>query len=528
MYKLLIVDDKADERQNLRNLISWEDNDIEIVGEANNGHEGIMMANDLLPDIIITDIVMPKMDGLVMSQRIFETLPQIRIILASCYDEFRYAQYAIRYGVSDYILKPIIANELEIVIKRIVSSLNESEQCTDPSIDMDEIVHNNIIELQQIFIEELVKGNYTDECAIQQKLTAYRLDHMKKSKYYMMNIELEDKTICVNLNQITEIIDNIHPSAGNYVFGDNQRIYVVIGNNHGEIDYNGLPYRLRDDIKNIVHSDITIGISEPREKLVEINQCYEEARQAVLSKFYFGRNRIIFFSELSTIPYSLVEVDIKDVYERIKKMLFSPDKDEIEVFCDEIVSACIKKNRFYIRTIMIHVVNCCQMVLISFGKSFTDVFNDEIGVYEKLLKIETIPDIKQWLNNILLFINEYLVEKNNRRIIKVVEEMKDIISKKYSDKLTMEDIASQVHFHPVYAGTIFKQVTGKTFLQYLIEYRIQKAMELLQSTDFKVFEISEMVGYWNRSYFTLAFKEYAGMTPKEYRDKFSRSGNEND
>lgn len=517
MTKLLIIDDKKDERQSLKNLIDWSAYGISIVGEASNGLEGFTLANKLLPDIVMTDIVMPEMDGISLIVKLRKSFQNMKIIIMSCYSEFRYAQYAVKYKVSDYILKPIISTELEHVIKKVQTEIARDKATGTSSQEyIEDLVEDNLNELKNVFIRDLLNGKYQFSDSISEKLKIYQLQQFSSGKMMVLLIECGSLSVFPGL---CEAVEGVGSSLSKFVLQTEKNQYAVLLGGKGITDcYRQLPYDLKGELKNCGFHEVTIGASSIKDNIREISSCYQEAQQALNAAFYLGKNRVIFYSELSNITFSTKDLDLKDIYDQLQNILHTGNKADIAEFTDNIINACIKKNKLYVKIVAINIISCCQIFLLNTDYGFSDIFKEnEKEIYEKIMMLDAIPEIREWLFKILSQINNFLVEKNKSSKILITEKVSQIIKDRYFEKLTLDGIAAEIHYHPVYINSLIKQTTGKTFLQLLIEFRLKKAMELLQNTNLKVHEICRKVGYWNQSYFIQAFREYTGTTPGEFR-----------
>ena len=522
--KLLIVDDKKSERQYLRELLDWQSYGIAVAGEASNGAEGFALANQLLPDIVMTDIVMPEMDGISLTAKLRENFPNIKIIVMSCYSEFRYAQYAVKYKVSDYILKPIIATELDCVIKKVAAEISgDRSSRAEGQDDIEDLVEDNLNELRQVFVRDLLDGKYQTADDIAEKLKVYKLEQFCGKRVMVAKIESKEPSVLPNLY---ETVGNMDAGLSKFVLQTEKSQYAVLFGGDRSMDgyYRQLPYDLKRELKNSSGQDVTIGVSSIQESVVGLPLCYEEANQALDAKFYLGKNRVIFYSNLSNISFFTKDLDLKDVYDQLKNILHTNEKADIEEFTKNILDACVKKNKLYVKVVVINIISCCQIFVLNTNHTLSDIFKDEKAVYEEILRLDTIPEIRQWLFDLLIQINKFLIEKNKGSKCKITNRVREMIQARYPEKLTLDQVAAEIHYHPVYINSVLKQATGKTFLQMLIEYRLQKAMELLENSSLKGYEICEKVGYWNQSYFTQTFREFTGMTPGEYRAKHNVKG----
>lgn len=517
MIKLLLVDDKKDEREGIKNLINWSSKDIQIVAEAQNGLEGLELAKELKPDIIISDIIMPLMDGIKMVENIKNILPDIRVIFISCYEEIKFAISAIQLNASAYILKPIISSELLDAINKVVQSLGKNNDNNKEIM----FLNKNINLLRKNYLETLLAEEKDDN--EEPDLDLFDINLIGKYINIFI-IEIDNYYDIVSNNSDAEIIKTLKQQSAEVLEvikkEKNRFIIFFCSSNCEEQYYLEACSKFKDSL-SYLDFQITIGIGIFVDNLMHIASSYQSALNALKYKFYRGKNKIIFATEVQSISQeSHIEINIDYINKSLKEALLSIHNEKIDDLINQTFTSEINLSQNYIKSICITILNFTSLLLIEMNASMSDVFDKENILYEKVLNFETILDIRQWLKNILYCVQDFIKNQKNSKNNRIVQEIKAFLEKNYNVHLKQEDIAQVVSLSSTYANNIFKNETGMSFLNYQIKLRMEKAKELLADPKMKIYEISEQVGYWNKPYFSVLFKQYTGLTPKEYREKF--------
>lgn len=543
MYRLIIVDDNKYELNGIKNSIDWKSLGIEVVGAFPNGAEVLRHVEALNPDIIITDIKMPKMNGIEMAEYIRQHYPAIKIIFISCHSDFEYAKSALNLGVYGYVLKPIISDELVNEVKKVLDEFSIKELREREKSGMLAQLEEMRPLVQEQFFRELLLGNYTDKEDICKRIDFLKIPIHKDSRVGVVTVKLgEAKDRAQNKNiadaYLTAYsIKNIISSAA----GDVERIYPVqiseeefsailingdaLKFNSRELEQEGFintAVNINNEITRRLTINAIMGVSKCPGELSDIPMLYRQSAQAVNTRFYTGSNPVILFEEIEDsidIPFEDI-LDLEPVYGDIKAIITYGTRQEIRGFIAKYLDPERSKlNKSYIKSFTFLAVNIAGIILMESNLSFKDIFDDDMLVWKTLNQFDTITDVKEWIYTVFTTIKEYLAERNTTKDIKIVEMIKDIIKNRYHEHLSIDDISKLIYMSGRHANSLFKKETGKTIFDYLIEYRIENAKRLLKEPDSKVASVAEEVGYTNTSYFCLAFKKNVGITPAEYKSK---------
>lgn len=531
MVTLLIVDDNKKDRECIRDMIKWDELGIEVVGLAVNGQDGYNKALELKPNIILTDISMPVSDGIKMTEQLKDKLPETKYIFMSCFDKFEYVKTAIDLNITAYILKPIHLEELHKVISNVKNALVSEIEANKIKSQ----VEKSMPILQENFFRDLLYGRIYNKNQIYKQMeylslkafNAYCVIIMKLNDY-----DTEQEIIYEQLHTLMEMLkknveDIIFKHYKGFVlFHDINCLSIILCFDvFDESEELNNIISLLNDCKAYINEGlnkcVTFGISDIGKDITLIHKLFSSAEYATKSKFYSKGNSLILAAEVKQvnvpIPYDLLEIrdEINSIFE-------IGEKKDVISFVEKYYNEDMSYSEIYVKSFCISIVNTIQTTMEENGINFEIVIGDEHTIWEKLLRFETIADIKQWIINIIEATRQFISSRNNNRHQKIIDNIRLIINEKYSTVNNINDIIGTLYISASNANLIFKRCTGKTIFEELIAKRMDVAKKLLADPYIKIYEVSNRVGYNSKNYFAFVFKEYFGMTPSEYRDKYTR------
>ncbi|MCP1103049.1 two-component system response regulator YesN [Aequitasia blattaphilus] len=516
MYRILIVDDEFLVRLGLKTTIDWEANGYEVVGEASNGKEAMEMVHRLNPDIVLVDIKMPVMDGLEFMKKVRETNQEVSFIILSNYGDFKYAKDAMKMGVSQYMLKSEINGE--ILLKTLESVLTEREV---KGVRPDQSEQKKKEYLKDIFSKIHGNGNYRLE-----ELKAPKEGVFKEARYITMKMYcnesfLNDKSKDMLQNMLISLIEDAFVDSAIFETTIQKNFYVMVV----------YPVERQQDIENYCkekgefikrkikhYFDVAlkggISLTGKADTLPELFKQAETSRQLC----FFGEKNFEIYnssmdSEMSTdISYS---VSIAKISEYMANNDTAGMKEYVEAVVQELIQA---RAYFQMRHVFID--------FLSIAKSYIKQLKDE-DMATALKKLDydnwyCLDSAREVLDYIVAIYTNIVDAKNKSRPGYNASVQKTIlyIEKNYKDNITLEDMADYVGISKNYLSMLFKQETGQNLVTYLNQIRIEKGKKLLQTTNYRIYEVAEQVGFGSPYYFSKMFKEITGMQCKEYRDAF--------
>ncbi len=535
MYKLLIVDDEERVCRGLKAALDWSDYGIEIIGEAEDGKQALEIAVRKKPHIIISDIYMPGMDGLELTDKIKKLIPHTKVILLSGYDKFSYAQKAVRNKAFDYVLKPIkIENMLKIIEKAKKQIEIELSRLRDEK-KLKQQLEENLPLLKEKYINYLLKNRFS----LEQLNSNHQYLKINLKNYYLIVMIIEihkfedyfmkDQQRQLNVLGLKKIIvDYIQEDfVGGEVIEDFPEKLIVIINYSSDLETIELTEKLEilsSKVKNIIYDNYnkktTIGIGQPYKDSQHLFDSYQEARDALEYKIFLGRGETIFFSDVGVIKNKSKFLYPIHKEEKIVLALKIGDIENISQYTWEFIKFC--QERKSISPIDLRR-NCLQLIytvykkLLEWDISFN--YNDfrESEVVDTIKNVSSITELKKYLIENLEKITLIIKEKRKSQDKSIIRKACKFIENNYDKDISLNDIADSVYLTPNYFTNQFKEATGKTVITYLTETRINRAQDLLLNTQLKVYEISRKVGYKDAKYFGQVFKKQVGLSPNQYR-----------
>ena len=531
MYKLLIVDDNTRERNGISNLEIWSELGFDEIYTAINGQDGYEKALSVKPIMIISDVSMPVMDGLVMAQKILKEMPESKFIFMSCFDDSEYIRSAIDLNAFAYMLKPInIVKLRECVVK--ILNISEAEQLQKNKIDcMRRQIEENLPIIREQLIKDWFYGNIPD--GKYENLSKLSLDIRRYYALAMIQIENFDKIFegsdykdkYLMMNLIVGLLNNLKIDGFRcvpFIHAKGEIGIMLYIDNSGDIDDAtnvcvDIFEHIKSEINEQLNINVSIYIGGVSDSYKAVPHLFEITDKFIQNGICAKRGSIVFVSETdNTENYS--DYDITSLKNELFDIVDNGKDGDIENFVKKYISPEKMKTIAVVRKFMLEVITILQLILYEMGENLNDIFDDEFFVLEKLTNYDTIFEVRNILANILRFSAQYLSETRNNRDLRLVNHIKKIIAEQYASLKSVEQIASQTYFSTVHANVIFKKEVGYTIFDYLTHYKIEQAKKMLATGNYKVYEVSDFLGYKSKNYFSSLFKEYTGETPGHWRN----------
>lgn len=537
IFKLFIVDDEEIEREGISSICNWQELGIELIGEAWNGKIALQLLETVEPDIIITDVKMPVMNGIEFAAKIKERYPKVKVIFISGYEDFTAAKSAIEMNAFAYLLKPVYINELLNTIKKALNFFIDEKVKLQEDLYVIKQLEESLPLLKEKLLRELLLATTVQDkkrCFDKAQYLGIRLASGQYSVLvvkidgflYFCNTQNEEAIYSLLIKVKRAIDDALVPKSNLLSFATHEGEFALINSFStilGDDEIVQYMEKLGEDIikqvDNAYNAKVTIGISTTKTDIDNLPLQYYQAQIAVDSKFYLGSNRVLWYEDNNEKNQNIL-LNIRKVTESLNDAILANDTQGTRTIIDEFFSQLMDKNNFdkqYIQSVCMEIISFAVRILAEANESIENVFGKGKSPWAKLLQFETILDIKNFMTNCLTAITDYLYQQRQDRSQNLVHKIKEIINIQYKSIISIEDIAGQVFMASGYIRRVFKNKTGQTIQDYLINYRLKKAAELLLNTSSKVSEVAEMVGYENPSYFCTVFKDFYGITPGEYK-----------
>jgi two-component system, response regulator YesN len=525
-YKVVVVDDEPRVRKGLASLIPQLDAEWQVVGEAKNGLEAIELVKQALPDLVITDIRMPQMNGLDLLSALKEY--PVQVVILSGYGYFEYAQTAIKFGAFDYLLKPLKPQDIQHLLERVKARRQAAPQADNmPSRALhvtkwwkdwllNESEEDEGEEAGSVYAERL-RGHIPQDAA------SYRMLAVEIDRYDELILEDQwgDKQLVLFAvrNIIHDMTQREEGAACLFLFANGPQLYYLLTD---RTDGHELAERFAREVKRWVKISISVGVSSSAAAYDKLPQLFKQAREALRSKWIYGEGIVSDYeddvrkgSEPFIYPSGIDEALIR----AIRSEDAAHALEELKAFVDAVRGAgipfllfrryCLQLLSSVFRVVYEHKVgDMLQQAVREPGDLFHRDFTAEEYTRFMTELIQRIAQALEWSRE----------QRHNRTLDKAI----DFIRKNYDKDISLEDVAVQAQMSSSYFSTFFRQESGETFIEYLTRLRIEKAKALMMNSQLRLYEIAQLVGYQDVKYFSRLFKRAVGVTPAEYRQFFYR------
>ncbi|MBU5441229.1 response regulator [Paenibacillus sp. MSJ-34] len=534
MYTLLIADDEPSTRTGLNDYFDWASCGITVIGTAEDGDSAYRLFVERQPSIILTDVLMPVMDGIALAGRIRENHSNVPIIFISGHDDIEYMKSALQMDAVDYILKPIQFAELANVMRKTVSRLQEADRRNELMAGMNARLSQSLPLLKEKFFSALIQDGAKSAVDLQRQLDFLDIGLPQTGLYCACIISVDqysnrlgalserDKQLIsfALLNISQELIDAFR---GGYAFEHRQGEFVCIVRMDMDEDegaLHSLAQRLQQTLSNLLKLSVTIGIGRSVTGLGQLPVSYAMAVNAVNQKLFLGSSSIIWMDSLQTGEESLFKLTQRESSAFVASLRAGDEEKTLSLL--ELIYQKLSQHpcmsRRQCQNLFLQLFLNSSNIRMELGLSSDETDKEESRFWEQMASLELAADMKELLAEHVRRICEAVRNKRNDRSSNVIEQTKAIIHNRFGENLTIQQIADEIYLTSTYLCLIFKQETGFTINEYLTHVRMENAKTMLRDPRHKMYDICYSVGYTDPSYFTKQFKKHTGYTPKEYRE----------
>ncbi len=540
MLKVFLVEDEFVVREGIKNNVDWKSHGYEFCGEASDGELAFPMIQKLKPDIVITDIKMPFMDGLALSRLIKKEMPWIEIIILTGHQEFEYAKEGIKIGVAEYLSKPINGDDLLKEVDAVAVKIAEKQQERQIREQYIKEMEENIQKERKELFQYLVTGSKTVPELLE---LGDRLDVDLSAMWYNIvlfatkSIEHELEEYSNSLIEIEQKLKELNEQCGVLFFDRNLEGKALLFKADSKEELEKVQQDYMDKLKamlaNYGHVRYFGGIGIPVNRLREISTSFEKASHAFAHRYLVQENAILRSEDVEQNVYlekeefNISNVNTKQIdRSKIKEFLKLGNQEEVVYFVEEFFKGLGNKS---VESIMFrqYIAMDAYFGVVDFVENM-QLTREEIEPLDMSSGIlQSVDQTRQYVGRIIEKAIELREKKASNRYGGIVDEVIQYIEKNYGQEdLSLNLLASHVNFSPNHLSMVFSQQTGQTFIKYLTDYRMNKAKELLRCTGKRSSEISIEVGYKDPHYFSYLFKKTQGMTPTQYRGGKGTEGDE--
>ncbi len=520
-YRLILVDDEENLRRGIINRIDWEKHGFTVVGEAENGCNGLELAEQTRPDVIISDIKMPFMDGLEMSRQILRAQPNVKIILLSGFDDFEYAQEAMALGISEYILKPISADEFEAVLDKLHARITDEVQQQRSIERLREHYRRSLPVLREQLLHRMLDRPLGEDPVAD--MARFEVD-LRAGCYTVAYLRADAPAHGMNESpelvpvSVRELVENRLTKVGFrfqcVIRGDCAVLIVLLE------DADGMP-ALIDTLDGVCAMGerslglaLSAGIGLPVTDPKTIYRSTQGAREALGYRTLTGTGRAIYIGDIEPNPSARFAFD-EQALKRLIDDIKLGKTAQLSADAETLVRCCCAEGR------SVQQYRFCVMTILTELGKLTQVYQLDLSGFrlEQFLEGASPAALLRQLTALSLQLAESIGHGRSRSASQLVENAREYVAAHYGEPaLSAERVCAHLHVSPSYFSALFKRETGENFVAHLTRVRLERAVELLRTTDDKAYIIAEKIGLLDPNYFSYVFKKQYGVSPSKYRE----------
>ena len=512
----------------------WSDYGYHVAATAKNGLEGLEKLEQVEPDLILTDVRMPGMDGLDFAERAHEIYPNTVIVILTGYDSFAYAQKAISIGVKEYLLKPVDYEELKAMAARLAEEIHTKKNKLQEVRDLRKYFNRSVPELRSKFVGNLLYGRIQGKGVVQAQAESLNLEIEKyivcvgRKAVGENRIHEGDKWIeefaCINIFEEIfngfgiQVLSDYNTAAAEYnfilLFGKDEKDELCMNKALQACT------KIQEEVERYLHAHMSFGLSDVEKDEYQANAQYRKAQTACRQCVYLGTNIILRYEDLQYEKQEEFAITsgekthfmmtlFQDNFEKAENELrqifqnASENADSVKFVAMDLLLGCMKFPYTCAVDSKIHNKNWNLSVL-------------QDGI-KRICQCENTDEILNCLLNLFGTLIKQNTEGTDERNRKLVQSILTYIEENYACDLSMDDLTEKFHVSRTYISRLLKKYAGKSFLEYLTDVRFRQVEKLIACNKYKQYEIAEMVGYKDFGYYIKVFKKRYGITPNEFR-----------
>ena len=521
MLKVMIVDNESAIRKGLVHCIHWGDLGCEIAAQADDGMMALEQIPVIQPNIVISDIRMPGMDGLELAEIIARDHPGIKVIILTGYPDFAYAQRAIQYHVVDFVLKPMTVENLTNAIEKAKAAIAEDRSSQDLQEKLSTTSARNIELQQSMLLHDLIHRVACSQLYVLNRLAQLKMD---LRSYFVLKLHitslseetLTDEEYNEYLNQSQEILSDCLSSYQHYYIARGTQDCFVVICAAGEAPITALCREAVNIVGSLAHFLLFIGISNCNDNPICLADAADEAAQAVRFTVFTPDHPVTHFAELSSFPQQLTD-GIFEMLSALKSAMELRNPADTEQLLD-CIFAYADSNKLppdTVRNICVYI-HQFGMELQFPGMAGHSLEGGSISSLKRIMETNSIAEMEA-CTRALVQQTQDMAQSSAASADHIVSSVQAYISAHYGEQLSLDQLAQQFYLSSSYLSRLFKRETGTTLTTYLQNVRIEAAKNLLRTTALKSYEVAERVGINDPVYFSRIFKKITGLKPKDYR-----------
>jgi YesN/AraC family two-component response regulator len=531
--KVLIVDDELHVLKGLKYSITWNELGFDTVDIARNGHEALESYRNNRPDLLITDMYMPEMNGIELIRTIREKDVDLPVVILSGYNDFSLAQQALQLNVSRYILKPCIPQDIVRELKDVLLEIEQKRQQTDALAEMRERITDSIPILREQYLSRMITVGFLQRELTSEKIDFYELSGNIRICTCVMSLKVSSPEMIGNTSEYSwqvlksTVYDRLlmvaehQPEVYVLRYLDDKIPILICANSPDSVLERAKI--IADEIIDTVHSglqlDVVIGIGRPYLKSIQYPLSYKESVEALILCESEGFNQYLIYEEdhsdtvsrWLSFPFTSVK--------HLTDAILCLDGNEVHAIWDDMASSLSSSKPIPVSLMQSMCISILGNLIFRIIESGNQIL-DQDGIARALDSIQQQHSVKSLLQSMQDKLNELLQalqkDSSERKESPYVAKIKRIVTHRFHEQIVFSQLALDMNISRNYLSNIFKKETGVSFMTYLTNYRIEKAKELLIQRQYMVYEIAERVGYQDAAYFSRIFKNTTGFSPLEF------------
>lgn len=538
MYRVMIVDDEPLILAGIASLLDWKEYGCEISGKAANGQQALKLMEEQKPDIVITDIKMPGMDGIGFMKAVKERgWDDVIFILLTNLEEFSLARQALSLGAVEYLVKmelteEKLADSLKLAMERREMKRKAEAAGTAVTVSREDAVREYIEKLLTdggTFSGGASSGNAGeasaqhqgegyDSCLRRPVLAIISFNYGYEGFSSDFTREDQKKVISFAENIIEQMVKGYFDHS--CLVRRELNSLVLVMSTDGIEDcreqIRSLGEKIISVVKDYFEVSVSVAVSSRKESLGEFGALLYEAMSATNHYFYHSLDPVVFYSEeCETSARHTGSFHIGFLKKDLSQAVALNDSGRLEEILDQV--ACLLREHNPSRQ---QAVNACANLYFFLSSFFEDGeepdFPYEVNIMEKLGRLGTLGQIIQWINWFKEAVSRILERRRDTRVDKIAEMVREYVMEHYKERITLGQAAEALNISQGYLSTAFKKQSGESFTNYVSAIKIEKAKELIASHQYMMYEVSDLLGFDTPFYFSKVFKKVTGMSPKEY------------
>jgi len=521
MYKVFLVEDEIVTREGIRDNVDWAAADFKFCGEASDGEMALPLLEKNGPDVLITDIKMPFMDGLQLCKIVRERMPWVKIIILSGHDEFQYAQEAVRLGVTEYLLKPVGVQDLYGVLRKVADELDREQQERESLQQLKRQIEDDLALRQEKFLLKLVMGGMSSLEAIEQ---GQWLGLNLIARWYQVlvvefksngPVEPLDYYQCQEVERTLSRLVGSNPEVYVSKKGTAELLLLIKGDSDDYLEQEAhfLAELIKNEIENKINCSVRVGVGSPQDRIGNIYQSFTHAlanlHQIGLAGPANGNSKVD--------RAELLNVDKSALEDYLQCGMMEEFAGFFETYLEPLGEAALQSHLIK-NYIFVDIILTTAKFVHQLGGDVDRVIPEINDVETLLMNIKTLDQLREETRRVFAGALAFRDSQAQNQYGAIIHQARKYIERHYPNPdLSLNEVAAQVNLSPSHFSVIFSRETGETFTDYLTHLKIEKAKELLRTTTLKSFEISSQIGYNDPHYFSHVFKKQTGLSPKEFR-----------